>query len=54
MNTEAVKTDVVQHSRAIEQLVVGHATSDGAGYIVIRIFDEQLNGCRLMLGDIFL
>ncbi|MDT4290464.1 pirin family protein [Methylomonas sp. MO1] len=42
MNTEAVKTDVVQHSRAIEQLVVGHATSDGAGVKLTRVLGQAL------------
>ncbi|OQW73757.1 MAG: hypothetical protein BVN35_11720 [Proteobacteria bacterium ST_bin11] len=42
MNTETVKTDVVQHSRGIEQLVVGHATSDGAGVKLTRVLGQAL------------
>jgi hypothetical protein len=42
MNTETVKTDVVNHSRGIEQLVVGHATSDGAGVKLTRVLGQAL------------
>ena len=43
MNTETVKNDVVQRPRAIEQLVVGHATSDGAGVKLTRVLGQSLH-----------
>ncbi|WP_445368050.1 pirin family protein [Methylomonas sp. BW4-1] len=42
MNTDTVKNDEVMRSRAIEQLVVGHATSDGAGVKLTRVLGQSL------------
>lgn len=42
MNTETVKNEAVQVSRTIEQLVVGHATSDGAGVKLTRVLGQSL------------
>ncbi|MDX8128555.1 pirin family protein [Methylomonas sp. OY6] len=42
MNTDTVKNDDVMRSRAIEQLVVGHATSDGAGVKLTRVLGQAL------------
>ncbi|MBD9354953.1 pirin family protein [Methylomonas albis] len=42
MKTDTVKSDDVMRSRAIEQLVVGHATSDGAGVKLTRVLGQAL------------
>lgn len=42
MNTDTIKNDDVMRSRAIEQLVVGHATSDGAGVKLTRVLGQAL------------
>jgi hypothetical protein len=42
MNTATLKTDRVQRSRVIEQLVLGQATSDGAGVKLTRVLGQAL------------
>ncbi|MBD9361853.1 pirin family protein [Methylomonas fluvii] len=42
MNTDTVKNDEVTRSRVIEQLVEGHATSDGAGVKLTRMLGQAL------------
>lgn len=44
MNTDrnSVRPDVVQHSRQVERLVAGQATSDGAGVKLTRVLDRGL------------
>ena len=40
--TNVIQADVVSHSREVEQLVIGQATSDGAGVKLTRVLTQDL------------
>lgn len=42
MNIQEFKADDVRHSRRIERLIAGTATSDGAGVKLVRLLDQSL------------
>jgi len=42
MNIQESRADAVQHSRNIEQVVIGQATSDGAGVKLLRVLGQSL------------
>lgn len=42
MSTHDITTDIVARSRTIEQLVIGRATSDGAGVKLTRVLTQPL------------
>ncbi|MCX7109314.1 MAG: pirin family protein [Proteobacteria bacterium] len=42
-STNPVTTDTVSHSREVEQVIVGHPTSDGAGVKLTRVLGQSLH-----------